>query len=51
MKNKSDIKLDYTTNEVLVLNKKGKEVFRKAKTEQNISIANCIYMYHKYNER
>lgn len=48
MKNRADIKLDYLTNEVVVLNRKGKEVFRKPKTEQHISIANSIYMYHKY---
>lgn len=50
MKNKADIKLDHYTNEVFVLDKKGKEVFRMPKTEQHISIANTLYMYHKYSK-
>ena len=50
MKNKADIRLDYSTNEVFVLDKKGKEVFRKPKTEQHISLASSIYMYHKYGK-
>ena len=50
MKSKADIKLDYSTNEIFVLDKKGKEVFRKPKTEQHISLANSIYMYHKYGK-
>ena len=50
MKNKADIRLDHSANEVLVLDKKGKEVFRKPKTEQHISLANSIYMYHKYGK-
>ena len=49
MKNKADIKLDYATNEVFVLDKKGRDVFRMPKTEQNILIANAIYIYHKYD--
>lgn len=49
MKNGADIKLDRTTNEVVVLDNKGLEVFRKPKTEQFISIANSIYMCHKYS--
>lgn len=51
MKNKADIKLDYNTNNVVVLDKRGKEVFRKPKTEQYILIANSIYMNHKYSDR
>ncbi len=50
MKNKSDIKLDHSRNEVVVLNQKGQEVFRKPKTEQYISIAHAIYMFHKYGD-
>ena len=46
--NKADIKLDYKTGDVIVLDAKGKEVFRKPKTEQHISIANAIYMSHKH---
>lgn len=51
MKNKSDIKLDHSRNEVVVLNQRGQEVFRKPKTEQYISIAHAIYMCHKYGDR
>ena len=51
MKNLADIKLDYDTNEVIVLNAKGKEVFRKPKTEQIISIGRDIYMFHKYGDK
>ena len=50
MKNKSDIIVDHSTNEVVVLDKHGNEVFRKPKSEQVISIAHGIYMYHKYKE-
>lgn len=50
MKNKADIRLDYSTNEVFVLDKKGKEVFRKPKTEQYVSVAHSIYIYHKYSK-
>jgi hypothetical protein len=50
MQNKADIKLDHATNEVLVLDKKGKEVFRKPKTEQHVSVAHSIYIYHKYSK-
>ena len=47
MSNKAAIKI--IKNEVVVLDKKGKEVFRKPKTKQYISVANTIYMYHKYS--
>jgi len=51
LKNKSDIKLDRAKNEVVVLNSKGREVFRGPKTEQYISIAHAIYICHKYGDR
>jgi len=50
MKNQSNIKLDHTTGEVVVLDEHGKEIFRKPKTEQYVSIANDIYMYHRYKD-
>ena len=51
MKNKADILKDHNTNEVVVIDDKDKEVFRKPYTEQFISIAHDIYMYHKYKDR
>lgn len=49
MKSKAEIKIDHSTYDVVVLDELGKEVFRKSKTYQNISIANTIFMYHKYH--
>jgi hypothetical protein len=51
MKNKADIFLDKSTLEVVVVDECGVEVFRRAKTEQTVSIANAIYMSHKYGDR
>lgn len=51
MKNKADILKDHNTNEVVVIDEIGKEVFRKPYTEQFISIAHDIYFYHKYKDR
>lgn len=51
MKNKADILKDHKTNEVVVLDKHGKEIFRKPYTEQFISIAHDIYMCEKYEEQ
>ena len=48
MKNKADIIRDHKTNEVVVIDKKGKEVFRQPYSQQTVSIAHDIYMYHKY---
>ena len=48
MRNNADIALDRQTGEVIVIDERGKEVYRAPKTEQHISIANTIYMYHKY---
>lgn len=51
MKNKADILKDHDANEVVVIDKQGKEIFRKPYTKQFISIAHDIYMYAKYEER
>ena len=51
MKNKADMRRDHNTNEVVVYDENGKEVFRKPYTEQFISIAHPIYMYHKYKHQ
>ena len=51
MKNKAEINVDRQTGEVVVVDERGKEVYRAPKTEQHISIANTIYMYHKYKDR
>ena len=51
MKNKADILKDHDTNEVVVIDKQGKEIFRKPYTKQFISIAHDIYMCAKYKER
>ncbi len=51
MTNKADILKDHSTNEVVVIDKQGKEIFRKPYTEQFISIAHDIYMCAKYEER
>ena len=48
MTNKSDIAVDHNTAEIYVLDKHGKEVFRKPKTEQTVAIAHDIYMFNKY---
>ena len=50
MKNKSDIKIDHSTGEIVVLNEQGKEIFRREKTAQTVSIAHDIYMYHQYKD-
>lgn len=42
-----DIKID--GNDVIVTDGK-QEYFRMPKTEQTVSIANSIYMYHKYSD-
>ena len=48
MKNNVEIKCD--GNDVVVIVNK-KEVFRKPKTKQTISIANDIYMRYKYDNK
>lgn len=50
MKNKADIFRDHRANDVVVINKKGKEVFRRPYTQQTVSIAHSIYMACKYGE-
>ena len=50
MKNKADIKRDSQTNEVVVYDENGKEVFRKPYSRQILSIANTIWMYHKHKD-
>lgn len=52
MKNKSDIfsKVENGITFVVVIDKNGNEVFRREKNKQTISIANNIYMYHKYEK-
>lgn len=50
MKNKADIKRDRQTNDVVVYDEYGKEVFRKPYSQQVLSIANTIYMYHKHHQ-
>lgn len=49
--NRTNICVDRNTLEVYVVDEKGIEVFRKPKTEQTMSIANTIYMYHKYKNK
>ena len=44
-----DIKLDYNTKEVVVV-ENSKEIFRRPRTEENISLAHQIYMGAKYKE-
>lgn len=44
-----DIKLDYNTQEVIVI-VNGKEIFRRPRTEENIGLAHQIYMGAKYKE-
>lgn len=51
MKNKSDIRRDRATNDVVVYDENGKECFRRAYSEQTVSIANAIYMAHKYTQK
>lgn len=51
MKNKADILKDHKTNEVVVVNNKGEEIFRKPYTEKFISIAHDIYMCARYEEQ
>lgn len=51
MKNLADITIDRKTGEVVVMDERGKEVYRAPKTEQYISIAHAIYMSHKYRPR
>ena len=51
MKNKADIFVDHATQEVVVIDERGVEVFRRAKTAQTVSIANAIYMSRKYGDR
>ena len=42
-----DIKRDYQTQDVVVV-QKGKEIFRKPATKQNIDLAHLIYIGAKY---
>lgn len=50
-KNKADIRRDRATNDVVVYGADGKEVFRRPYSAQVVSIANAIYMAHKYENR
>lgn len=47
---KADIRFDRSTNEVYVIGKAGKEVFRRRRTPQIVSIAHDIYMGEKYGD-
>jgi L-asparaginase II len=51
MKNRAEISVDRQTGEIVVADDRGKEVYRAPKTERHISIANTLYMYHKYKDR
>ena len=51
MNNQSSIFVDHSTNCVVVTDEFGAEVFRNSKTEQNLSLANTFYMYHKYHAK
>ena len=51
MKNKSDIYRDRKTGEVVVIDENGEECFRGQYSEQIVSIANCIYLAHKYKDK
>ena len=51
MKNKADIRRDRATNDVVVYDENGKEIFRRPYCEQVLSIANAIYMAHKYTPK
>ena len=51
MKNKSDIFRDRNTNEVVVIDETGKEIFREQYSKQIVDIAHCIYFAHKYKDR
>lgn len=46
----ADIRLDRNSGEVYVIGKNGKEVFRRKKTPQTVSIAHDIYMVEKYGD-
>lgn len=48
MHEKADIKR--IGNEVVVIDKNGKECFKRPYTEENISLAFLIYMGNKYEE-
>lgn len=49
-KNKADIRRDRATNDVVVYDENGKECFRRPYSQEILSIANAIYMAHKYTE-
>ena len=49
MNNQASMFIDHSTNCVVVTDEFGVEVFRNPKTEQNISLAHTLYMYHKYH--
>lgn len=51
MKNKSNIFRDRNTDEVVVIDETGNEIFREQYSAQIVSIANCIYLAHKYKDR
>ena len=50
MKNKTDIRRDRATNDVVVYDEHGKECFRQPYSKQAVSIGHAIYMYHKYEK-
>ena len=51
MKNKADIFHDRKAGDVVVIDERGKEIFRRKRSEQIISIAHSIYLAHKYKEK
>lgn len=51
MKNKADIRRDRATNDVVVYDENGKEIFRRPYCENVLSVANAIYMAHKYKPK
>ncbi len=48
MKNSADIFRDPATNEIVVLDEKGIEIFRRPKSEQMIAVAHSIYLSCKH---
>ena len=46
----ADIRRDRQTNDVVVYDKNGKEVFRRPYNQQTIEIAHSIYMSCKYGD-
>lgn len=49
-KNRADIFRDHATNDVVVIGKGGKEVFRRPYSRQVTNIAHAIYFAEKYGD-